>query len=106
MIVQQSDAIDIWTAVLDDFERVIDRQTDFLASGTQLDPSLAAFTPPENIPPLPAALRDRAVELERRNSHLVGLARELLAATPAPVAAAPRRLPQASTRRTELDLRA
>lgn len=100
------DAIDVWVAVLDDFERVIERQADFLATGAGLEPSLTQFTPPPGLPPLPASLRDRAVELERRNDHLLALARELVAAAPAPVNTAPRRLPTASTRRSELDLRA
>lgn len=102
----KADPVDVWTAVLDEFERVIDRQADFLSTGSGFDPALSRFVPPSGLPPLPASLRDRAVELERRNDHLVALARELVAASPAPVATAPRRLPTASTRRSELDLRA
>lgn len=70
------DAADVWTALLDQFEAVLDdRRTRFDSAGPEgavtLLEAAPSFVPPTSVPPLPVACRPRAIALSRRNEELV-----------------------------------
>ncbi len=64
----------IWTAVLDDFELVLEDQREHLDTTTSVRealPDAPRFEPPAALPPMPTALRARAIALSRRTAALI-----------------------------------
>jgi hypothetical protein len=68
-----NEQFELWTRVLESYEHALDHYELALDDSTtlvKLD-QLTTFVPPADLPPLPGALRDRAIALAARTDGLV-----------------------------------